>query len=126
MKHTDTNVPLAESVTLLHTRSCRQVVAYLLEAGGTWDVRTLADELARLDPGLPPDPEAEEDPTEQRAVYLYHSMLPKLADADAVVFDHAEQTVAPGPRLEALGAYLLDSLNHPNPDDPFGGAAAHR
>lgn len=123
MKYTDVDVPLAEAVTLLHTRGCRQVVAYLLEVGGTWDVRMLADELVRLDPGLPPDSEDDETPTEQRALHLYHSTLPKLADADAVVFDHTEQTVAPGPRLETLGAYLLDSLEHHDPDDPFGGVS---
>lgn len=124
MTYTSSDVPLAEAVTLLETESRRQTVAFLLEVGGTWDVRTLADELVRLDPTVSPDAADCDDPVERRAIRLYHAALPKLAEADAVVFDSKQQTVAPGRRLDALGAHLGDSVEYCDIADKFDGVSA--
>nr|WP_233265092.1 hypothetical protein [Halomarina oriensis] len=108
----------------METTTCRQVVAFLLEVDGVWDVRTLADELVRLDPTLPPDTEADRNPVEERAIRLYHCALPKLAEAGVVEFDVDEQTVAPAERLDALGAHLGETIDYSDGGGRFGGVFA--
>ncbi|MFD1512540.1 DUF7344 domain-containing protein [Halomarina rubra] len=124
MSYTDSETPPGEVARLLETDTRRQVVAFLLEVGGSWDVRTLADELVRLDPAVSPDSTDSEDAVEQRAITLYHCALPKLAAAEAVVFDRKEQTVTPGDRLEELGAYLGDEPDYSGLDTQSGGLSA--
>ena len=110
MKFTHAELPTGVAAALLETETRRQVVTFLLEVEGTWDIRELAAELVRLDPAEPAEGRESEPRAERVAIRLYHCTLPKLADADVVDFDREAMTVAPGRHLSALGSRLDELL----------------
>lgn len=126
MNYSESDIPSAEAVRLLESDVHRQVVAFLLEVKGTWDIRTLADELVRLDPAISPDFTVGENPVEERATRLHHGVLPALAAVDAVILDRKEQTVAPGERLEDLGLYLDNEFDFSETAPQFAGPSAKK
>lgn len=91
--------PLDELLPLLADQHCRATLSYFRDSPeDVTPVLNLANEISKEDHGG----------TEQIVLDLHHSVLPRLADADAVDYDARSQTIRYRGHTEL--ETLLDSI----------------
>lgn len=76
-----------------------------LREHGTMSLADLVDEVAARDYGQPPGDIADHD-RERVSASLYHTHIPKLAEADMVDYDQATETVTLGAAVEQATPFL--------------------
>lgn len=99
------NLSTDEAYDLTSQELRRKSLGVLLDERDEWDVESLAREVAAREDDVPAE-DVDEETHERVTVALVHRDLPKLADADVVVFDAEAETVAAGEHIADLEPFV--------------------
>lgn len=101
--------------SLLSSRYRRYALYYLTRHETPATLPEIADYVTELEHGVP----ADEIPDERLQVYsrLYHTHVPRLANADVVVYDQENDAVELGPNFPDLEPELRRTMREESPGD---------
>lgn len=112
----ETDLSLETALGLLAEKRCRDIINHLQEETTPIPIADLAKQIADAE-----SQEASTAPSDLQdsiQIHLYQVYIPKLADADVVVFHRNENTVELGENSPCIIAIWNTLSDVPGPDDP--------